>query len=152
MAYNEFEGVVRTFKLENEVSARGLKQLLLEGKIERSSWTVEKMILDQENRCIEQIEALYDIRKNDEAFRHYLKFEYELQKRALREADKTDVLDETYILMREACMRVYLDCLFAFNKAYETTKEVCSHKNTDTIDITGTDESICVCMDCGEEL
>ena len=122
MAYNEFEGVVRTFKLENEVSARGLKQLLLEGEIERSSWTVEKMILDQEKRCIEQIEALYLSRNTDEAFRHYLEFEYGVQKRALKEANELKE-DEMYLQMREACTSVYLDCLMAFNKSRETTKE-----------------------------
>lgn len=122
MAYNEFEGVVRTFKLENEVSARGIKQLLLEGKIERSSWTVEKMILDQEKRCIEQIEALYLSRNTDEAFKHYLEFEYGVQKRALKEANELKE-DEIYLQMREACLVVYLDCLMAFNKAHETTKE-----------------------------
>lgn len=122
MAYNEFERVIRTFKLENEVSARGLKQLLLEGKIERSSWTVEKMILDQEKRCIEQIEALYLSRNTDEAFKHYLEFEYGVQKRALKEANKLKE-DEIYLQMREACLVVYLDCLLAFDKDHETTKE-----------------------------
>lgn len=122
MAYNEFERVIREFKLENEVSARGLKQLLLEGEIERSSWTVEKMILDQEKRCIEQIEALYLSRNTDEAFKHYLEFEYGVQKRALKEANELKE-DEIYLQMREACLAVYIDCVLAFNKDHETTKE-----------------------------
>ena len=122
VAYKAFEHTLETFKEDNRVSAAELQKNHLEGKIERYSWTVEKMILDQEKRCIEQIEALYLSRNTDEAFRHYLEFEYGIQKRALKEANELKE-DEMYLQMREACTSVYLDCLMAFNKSRETTKE-----------------------------
>lgn len=121
-AYKAFEYTIEALKEENRVNTAELQKNHLEGKIERSSWTVEKMILDQEKRCIEQIEALYLSRNTDEAFKHYLEFEYGVQKRALKEANELKE-DEIYLQMREACLAVYLDCLLAFNKAHETTKE-----------------------------
>ena len=120
MSYKAFEATIEALKEDNRVNTAELQKNHLEGKIERSKWTVEKMILDQEKRCIERVEALYLSRNTDEAFNHYLKFEYELQKRALREAEE---LEETYMLLREACVRIYLNCLLSFNEVYETTKE-----------------------------
>ena len=122
MSYKAFEATIESIKEDNRVNTAELQKNHLEGKIERSKWTVEKMILDQEKRCIEQIEALYLSRNTDEAFKHYLEFEYGVQKRALKEANELKE-DEIYLQMREACLAVYLDCLLAFNKAHETTKE-----------------------------
>ena len=51
-AYKAFEYTLEALKEENRVNTAELQENHLEGKIERSSWTVEKMILDQEKRCI----------------------------------------------------------------------------------------------------
>lgn len=126
VAYKAFEYTLEALKEDNRVNTAELQKNHLEGKIERSSWTVKKMILDQEKRCIEQIEALYLSRNTDEAYKRYLEFEYEIQKRALKEANGLQE-DENYIQMRKACVGVYETCLLSFilsfDKAYETTKE-----------------------------
>ena len=113
-AYKAFEYTLEALKEENRVNTAELQENHLEGKIERSSWAVKKMILDQEKRCIEQIEALYLSRNDDSAFKNYLEYEHEHHYKMWKESDDN---------MRYACLVVYEICLEAFNKAHETTKE-----------------------------
>lgn len=113
-AYKSFEDTIEALKEDNRVNTSELQKNHLEGKIERSKWTVEKMILDQEKRCIEQIEALYLSRNDDSAFKHYLEYEHEHHYKIWKESDDN---------MRYARLVVYEVCLEAFNKAHETTKE-----------------------------
>lgn len=122
MSYKAFEDTLEALKEENSVNTAELQKNHLEGKIERSRWTVKKMILDQEKRCIEQIEALYETRNSDEAFRRYLEFEFVNRKNFL-EADHSLDGDINVIAIRYACLNVFEKCLEAFDKAYETTKE-----------------------------
>ena len=124
MSYKAFEATIEALKEDYRVNTSELHENSLEGNINTYEWTVKKLILNQEKRYIDHIEALYETRKSDEAFRHYLKYEYEAAKKFFDNEDFDDFDGDIHIMeAKRSGMNIFEKCLEAFDKAYETTKE-----------------------------